>query len=466
MRIILADLKGTRGFVTKDTIVGGYGSRSKPFSPVTKVVTGIKQRFQVVLSVQMAYLAAIGRQLGHEVIFTRGEPADGDVAIVLSSLVEHRHESAWADAMRARGIRTGFIGLAASKMPELFADHADFIISGEPEHAFMRLVSGERLEGVSVSSEIADLDELPFPRWDLLASRTALPGRRRLLPRPFTGGFPLLASRSCPEFCTYCPIRILGTYRQRSVSNIADELEQLCRRFSNPHVVFRDPLFSQDRDRCLALADEILYRGLRLTFECETRLDRLDEPLLDHLRKAGLRAICFGVETHTDDTLRKVARRPIPAAHQTAIVEHCRRRGITTAAQYVIGFLQDDWSSIAATIEYSIALGSTFAQFKILTPYPGTPLWKQIGPLVFERDWEQFDGFTPTFTHPKLSSNELQFLLGAAYSRFYMRPSWFGGYFVSPNTRVDRWMRRLDIPASARHADREQAAMSRAVVRH
>ena len=53
---------------------------------------------------------------------------------------------------------------------------------------------------------------------------------------------------------------------------------------------------------------------------------------------------------------------------------------------------------------------------------------KQLAPLIYEKDWERFDGFTPTFTHPSLTADELSFLLGAAYTRFYMRPSCFANY--------------------------------------
>jgi anaerobic magnesium-protoporphyrin IX monomethyl ester cyclase len=434
----------------------------RPFSRVTNVLCQVKRRFHDLPSVQMAYLAAIATEFGHDVVFTRDEFADGDVAVVLSSLVDHRHETAWADRMRARGVPVGFVGLAASKLPHLFADHADFIIRGEPEEAFARLAQGERLAGVCPSREVADLDTLPFPRWDLLGAASrhhAVP----LAARPLRGGFPLFASRSCPEFCTYCPHRILSTYRARSIGSIADELEALCDRYPRPYVIFRDPLFSQDRDRCLALADEIVSRDLRLTFECETRLDRLDEPLIDRLHAAGLRAISFGVESHSPETLRKVARRPIPPPHQVAIVEHCRRRGIVTAGMYVLGFLQDDWSSVAATIAHAVDLGSTFAQFKLLTPYPGTALWKQLEPRVYEQDWQKFDGFTPTFTHPNLTPEELRFLLGAAYARFYMRPSWLATYLGVPGHRAHDYLRRLDGRVSARHARSEIALMTRAV---
>jgi radical SAM superfamily enzyme YgiQ (UPF0313 family) len=464
MRVVLADLKSTRGFVSKDTVVGGYGSRLEPFSRVTAIISYFKHQFHDHPSVHMAYVAAILARGGHDVTWTRGALAEGDVALVLSSLVDYRNETAWADRMRARGVKVGFLGITASKLPELFADHCDFILNGEPESAAMRLAQGEPLEGVVHSEQINDLDSLPFPRWDLVTGNQGV--RRRSISwsaRPMGGGFPLLASRGCPEFCTYCPHRILAGYRARSIANIADELERLCDQVRRPYVVFRDPLFTEQRDRCLALCDEIQARGLTLRFEAETRLDRLDTQLLDRLYAAGFRAMSFGVESLDPTTLRKSGRRPIPPAHQRTIIEHCRKKGIVTAAFYVLGFLQDDWSSIAATIDYATDLGSTFAQFKILTPYPGTPMFKQLEPLLVETDWERFDGYTPTFRHPHLTESELRFLLGAAYTRFYVRPSYLANFLKIKNTAVRDWVSRLDRRVNERHSQHEIADFSRPV---
>jgi radical SAM superfamily enzyme YgiQ (UPF0313 family) len=463
MRIVLADLRGREGFVSKDTVAGGYGSRLRPFSKTTEMVSLFKQRTQDVPTVQLAYLAAIAARQGHEVLWTRDDYIDGDVAIVLSSLVDYRQETAWARGMRNRGMRVGFVGLAASKLPDLFAEHADFVIRGEPEAAFADLAAGARLQGPVDSRAVPDLDALPFPRWDLVG--TTMQARVRLpwAVRPIGGVFPVLASRGCPEFCTYCPHRILEAHRMRSVDNIVSELEYLCAITQRPYVLFRDPLFSQDRNRCLALAGAILARGLKLSFECETRLDRLDPQLLDALHRAGLRAISFGVESLSAQTLKRAGRRPIPEEHQRTIIDHCRRLGIATAAFYVFGFPQDDWSSIAATIAYAIDLDSTAAQFKMLTPYPGTPLWKQLESKIFERDWERFDGFTPTFTHPNLTSEQLRFLLGAAYSRFYVRPSYAVHCFRVMRSRPGRIARRLDRVVAAYQSRGETALMSRAV---
>jgi len=138
MRIVLADIKGGAGLVSKDTVVGGYGSRLRPFSKVTRVVTHIKGGFHELPSVHLAYAAALARRAGHDVVGSSGEAADGDVAVVLSSLVDYRRETAWARTMRRRGLRVGFIGLAAQKLPHLFEADADFIVDGEPESALQR----------------------------------------------------------------------------------------------------------------------------------------------------------------------------------------------------------------------------------------------------------------------------------------------------------------------------------------
>src|SRR5262245_13052236 len=434
----------------------------KPFSRCTRFYCHFKQRFHSHQSIQMAYLAAICAEAGHDVQWTDGKILDGDVAVVLSSLVDYRRETQWADTARRHGLKVGFVGLAASKMLQLFAPSADFLVIGEPEAAIARLARGETLNGICLSPAVADLDSIPFPRWDLVThNRKTI--RWGGAVRPPGGGIPILSSRSCPEFCTYCPHRILSVYRTRSVRSVIEELRYLCKLFRRPYVVFRDPLFTQERNRCLELCEAIQAEGLDLGFECETRLDRLDEPLLDRMHAAGLRMITFGVETLSDQTLRKAGRRPISESQQQCVIDSCNRRGIVTVAYYVFGFLQDTWETISETIDYAITLRSTFAQFKLLTPYPATPLWKQMQPLIYEQDWENFDGYTPTFKHPNLSADQLTFLLGAAYARFYCRPSWLGNYLRIHEEPWRRWIHLLDNKVITAHERKEFLRMSRTV---
>lgn len=456
MRVVIADLKGRGGFVNKDTVVGGYGSRFRGFSWTTRWIERARKLYQNVPSIHASYLAAIFAQAGHEVRITNENVLEGDLGLVLSTLVDHRHEVEWAGkARRQFGMHVGFFGAVATHVPELLEGHSDFIIKGEPEQAAMRLAAGEKLKGMVASPAITDLDSLPFPAWHLFPKR----GLRHAVGRSILAShsaFPVLSSRSCPEFCTYCPHRITAPYRSRTPENVLAEIEEICGRHGHVYLIFRDPLFTEERERSTAIAEGIIRKKLPVQFECETRLDDLDKDLINLLHRAGLRTITFGVESVDPATLKKVGRRPIPPDHQKAIVAHCRDKGISTEGFFVLGFLTDTAESIRATIQYSIDLDATVALFKILTPYPGTPLYKQMSHLITEMDPEKFDGYTPTFRHPNLKHEDLRYLLASAYARFYVRPSWGLNYLGLQRIRLDV-LHRLEDYARRRQLESDAA---------
>jgi len=420
--VVLADLRAKGGSVSKDTVAGGYGSRFRGDSITTRFAKNVRRVFLNLPSIHVGYLATIFSRAGYKVTVTHDhKPIAADLALVLTSLVDYRQETAWAKAARSRGVRVGFFGTPATHLPELFTDAGDFVISGEPEAAAIKLAAGEEMQGLVKSPAIDDLDTLPFPRWDLVKSkRFGYTNHSRI---GLTRAVPMLTSRSCPEHCTYCPHRITASFRQRSVENVILELEQLCGRYHEPHIKIRDPLFTLDRDRCLHIAEAIRVRGLKFSFECETRMDDLDEKLIRVLHAAGLREISFGVESPDPLVLKRVGRRHIPHEHMRTMVKLCWELRLKTTAFYVIGFLQDTEESIEELIRFACDLDTTYVNFKILTPYPGTPQFKQLKPLVFETDWEKFDGYTLTFNHPTLTPRRARLMLGMAYSRFIGRPS-------------------------------------------
>jgi anaerobic magnesium-protoporphyrin IX monomethyl ester cyclase len=454
MRVVIADLNGRVGFVNKDTVVGGYGSRFQGFSWTTRQIERVRKLFQNVPSIHAGYLAAIFEQAGHDVRITADEHVEGDVSLILSSLVDYKHELEWAREAKQKyqRMRVGFFGAPPTHMPELVQDAADFIIKGEPEQAAYRIAGGEIPSGVMASPAIDDLDRLPFPAWHLF-------GRKRgLMARSVHGlrrNFAILSSRSCPEFCTYCPHRITAPYRSRSAENVVAEIEYISKRFGKSFLIFRDPLFTEERERAAAIAEGILRRNLPVEFECETRLDDLDKDLLELLHRAGLKTITFGVESMNPATLKAVGRRPIPPEHQREIISFCRDKGICTEGFYVLGFLTDTVESIRATIDYAVDLESTMAMFKILTPFPGTPMFKHMKSLITETDWEKFDGYTPTFNHPNLSHEDLRHLLGQAYCRFYIRPT-FALNYLGINTPNEA-LRRLEAYTRRRQEENDLA---------
>jgi hypothetical protein len=194
--IVLADLRGRGGFVNKDTVAGGYGSRFRGDSFTTRLGTHVRKVFQNVPSIHVGYLAAIFAAAGHKVIHTQDDrPVDGDLALVLTSLVDYRHECEWAQQARTRGMRVGFYGTPATHLAELFNGAGDFIISGEPEAAAIKIAAGENPNGLVISPAINDLDSLPVPRWDLVKTRRAYTSRNQF---GLVRAIPMLSSRSCP----------------------------------------------------------------------------------------------------------------------------------------------------------------------------------------------------------------------------------------------------------------------------
>jgi hypothetical protein len=90
-------------------------------------------------------------------------------------------------------------------------------------------------------------------------------------------------------------------------------------------------------------------------------------------------------------------------------------------------------------------------------------MFKQLEPLLTETDWEKFDGYTPTFRHPNLTEREIRFLLGAAYTRFYVRPSYLANFLMIQNSGVNDWVTRMDRRVNDRHTRVEAADFSRPV---
>jgi len=433
-RIVLADIKGKDGFVNKDTIVGGYGARFKAFSTTTLWLEWVRRVYQNIPSIQIALLASIFKSAGHEVIFTDGYLPEGDVAIILSSLVDYKHERYWARRFKKKNRHSfvGFIGLCATHLPFLFSSVADFIIKGEPESACMDLAYTENFHGIIDSPEIMDLDTLPFPEWEIFNNtKNALPGTMKSIKKVI----PVVTSRSCPEKCSYCPHRIGGSYRLQGMERLIREIKRNYRLYGSHYVIFRDSNFTRDKKRVENFIEEIVRNNVDIYFEIETRLDSVETELLDGLKKIGLKRMTFGVESVSPDIMKHLGRRPIPDEHQRKIIEYCRKIGVQTQAFYIFGYPEDTIRSVVATTKYSIELDTTLASYKVLTPFPGTSFYEVIKEKIFERNWEKFDGLNLTFHHPNISVEEMSFLLEHAYARFFARPSQYFRYKGNYGTR-------------------------------
>jgi radical SAM superfamily enzyme YgiQ (UPF0313 family) len=438
---ILNPMPARRGILNKD-ISGGFGTVSDfGDGTVARALTWVKRRGIRYPVLSLAYVAAIFERAEWEIEYSEDGhvPPDADVALVYSSLVAHRAELAVADRVRATSLaRVGFIGPLASVAPSLFTEHADFVVTGEPETAVARLAAGERLAGTVPSSPIENLDALAFPAWRYFDAASF---RYRPYFPSGEGFFPVLSSRGCTLSCAYyCPYTAVTgrAWRRRSPENVVAELEYLVRDHGARRILFRDPLFTLDRERAALLADRIRDARLGIEWVCETHLDYLTEDLLDRMHAAGLRSIKVGIESASGPALAGVKRHQPREDRIRRILSHCDRRGIGVVAFYILGLPADTEESIEATIDYAIDLNTLGAQFTVATPYPGTGFFddaQRQGRLLTD-DWERYDIYTPVMRHDRLSPDEISKLKALAYQRYYLRPAWAGKF-------VSHWWRRL-----------------------
>jgi radical SAM superfamily enzyme YgiQ (UPF0313 family) len=420
MNVAILDLQPNSGDRIKREFQGGFGLRthfgdSLPARLLLKIAGGSCTPF-----IYLGYIAALAKHAGHAVSYALNvPPPDANLIVIHASMVAHTQEMAAARACVQNGQSVYFVGPFASAMPELFIENGISVVVGEPEAAFRGLFAPGGLQtGIIQSPDIQDLDELPFPLWEIFpySTYTLQP---KIRGRPV---FPMLLSRSCPYRCNYCPYLVMSDrYRRRSVANAIAELQHLSRDVGMKGVFFRDATFTASEAYTLEFCEAVRQSGLRFEFMCETRLDCLSKPLLRELQSIGLRGINVGVETPDFDILSKNKRKPIPDQQVRSVIRAAERMGIKINAFYIVGYPEDTREKILNTIAYAKGLNTFSALFYVYTPLPGTYGFEQQKERLSE-DWEQFDGFTPTYRHDKLSAKELNALLQKAYVEYYWRP--------------------------------------------
>jgi len=426
MKIALLDLSPFRKECVNKDFMGGFGwafnaGRSFP----ARLINFVKKRGENIPVISLAYMASIFFQNGHSVEVASDRIPDAGLVIIPSTIVDYKNELNWADKIRqTTRAKVGFIGPFASSVPELFLGHCDFIIKGEPEELCMRINDNWLPQGLVESEPVADLDTLKFPRWGIfpIQEYSYLPAIRE---KPF---LPILSSRGCSYTCSYCPYWVNYTFRERSAQNVLEEIGYLIKDFKVRGLLFRDPLFALNNKRAAEIAYGIINRGYKIKWACETRLDLLNEKLLDLFYRAGLRVINVGVESSDTQIIRKATRLPIKLEHQERILKYCDKLGIRVTVFYMLGMPDDTEESIRRTMKYAQKLNTHVAQFFIFNIFPGTKFYRENKERIFEKDWEKFDCYTPVFKHAYLSPGRLLELKEEAFIKYYYRLGWIAKF--------------------------------------
>jgi radical SAM superfamily enzyme YgiQ (UPF0313 family) len=327
----------------------------------------------------------------------------------------------------------------------------DYVLDGEPDEAVAELAAGRaeaEILGLSYRRGPGwaetpsrpfhkDLDRLPFPGWELLPYKEyTLPRSSLRRAAPY---LPMLTSRGCPFGCQYCPYPIGQgeRWRFRSPANVVEEIEHLVRRLGIEHIIFRDPMFSMRQDRVVAICDEIRRRGLSFRWNCETRVDCLNEETLRAMKAAGCEGINFGVESAEVAIQANSGRKPIAQEKFLAMVALCRRLKIRTFAFFLVGLPGDTVETVLETIGFALRLQPDWVQFLAVSPLVGTPLrqWAVERGLVPEDEYAYVNSHEATIGNENLTKEQVAALL--RFAKFFERYLLNRGGILKDENRKD-----------------------------
>ena len=317
--------------------------------------------------------------------------------------------------------------------------NVDVIVRGEGEYTFLELVkainNGDDLadvEGLAFNDEktnelvvtpdrpiIEDLDELPFPAFHLF------PMEKYRILNMTTNVATIITTRGCPMQCSFCSSASLHgkKLRRRSYMNVVDEIEHRLKEENIDTIGFMDDTFTLDKKFVYDFCREIKNRDLKFWWGCTSRVDTLNEDLLETMKDAGCITLFIGVESADQQTLDKMNKNITVEKTKNAF-ELTRKVGIRTIASCVIGMPEDTKESIQRTIKYVHDLNPNYALFSLATPYPGTRFYNETFKknLIAIEDWSKYTLMNPVLKTVDCSQKELRKIQAKAYIRFYLRP--------------------------------------------
>ena len=432
MKILLLDPEQNVSHrISKDTS-GGYGT-GNDFGD-TLIPTFLKKTLKLVHDwppMFAIYSMSVLKKDGHKVKYTKKIPEDYkdyDLFIIVSSIVCCETECDFIKKISNLKKKILVIGPFATSNPQKYNDAGGTVISGEPEFYFLKNKDLDHIEDTKVISFDHDfeLDDLPYPDWEnvIKNNKTSLLfGTQKSLP--------ILATRGCPYSCfKYCvyPLQQGRKPRHRDVKKIVDELEHWNKNFNVKMFIFRDPVFSINRKHTIEFCNELINRKLNIRFVIETHLRILDSELIMILKKAGLKAVKVGVESGDEEVLKDANRFTIKKDDQLNKIRELEKNNILISSMFIIGFPSDDEKSVMKTINYAKKLNTTFSQFSVWTPYPGTPVFKEYENKITADKFENFDQYNLVFEHKIFTPEKIRILLSKSYTMYYGRLSWFFKY--------------------------------------
>lgn len=445
MKVVLINPPWRRGYtISRDHMAGfGFEVRSTNLIPPLSLAYAASVLIEKGFEVEILDAVALGlsKQEAMDHVLEKGF----QLACINTATPSIKEDLAFLDSLKE--LKPDAIYLTTGPHAALFAQEAlmsskaDGIIRGpleltlpEVAEAMRQGTSWKSIKGLSCRPDshphdiihtpdrpfIEDLDDLPFPARHLLPMdkyRSALLGLK-----PFTT---LISSQGCPYPCSYCPYRVAqgSVWRPRRPHRVVEELEEVVKTFGVREVLFRDPVFTFDRQRAMEIAQLLKEKGIEIAWRCETRIDLVDEELLKAMAMAGLKGINLGFESASPSVLQGAKRKPFDESQAQKCMRTCEALGIKTMAFFILGLPGEDEKSLLETINLAKRLSPDYAQFTIATPYPNTDYYYELKEKgLLKEDWSLFTSRAPLGATEHLTNKQLQKGLRQAYLSFYLQP--------------------------------------------
>lgn len=335
-------------------------------------------------------------------------------------------------------------------------NYLDFIVSGEGEIAFRRLIEAinsgggyDDIPGVSFRrngeivnnppGELIDLDKLKIPDRDSRVIRN-----RKFRIFKYQGDV-VETSRGCTFTCNYCTItRMYGrSYRKFSIDRILRDIQD-AKDHGARAIFFTDDNIVLNKAHFEELCNGIIERGLNdikyLTQASVQGFSR-NPHLTGLMRKAGFEWVFLGIESDSDESLKFFNKdNQFETSETEAVVRALQENGIFVFGGFIVGNPADDKESLWRTYEYTKRLALDATLFFTLTPYPGTELRQELlrGNYITNiDDYSLYDCINANIRTDHLDSyelyrvidsmNHLTFTDGGVYKRIWHR---YPGFFI------------------------------------
>jgi radical SAM superfamily enzyme YgiQ (UPF0313 family) len=319
-----------------------------------------------------------------------------------------------ADWYRARGAKVILGGLHVLSCPEECAAHADALALGDGVQLWPRIlrdVQRNRLQPRYRATYENDYSDDPPPR-------------RGILPRhSFLTTTSLIATRGCHNRCSFCYLATDGLrmpYRMKRPQQIVEEFEA----DDQPYAVFIDNNLGSRRDYLDALAKAL--RPLNKIWSAAVTIDVTDDPgLIRNMALAGCTGVFIGFESLSDENLFDANKKTPKTSDYARRVRILHDYGIQVNGSFVLGFDHDRKEVFARTAEWIEQNRLECATFHILTPYPATPLFRQMEAQgrILHKDWSLYDTGHAVFRPQHMTPEELERGYAWIYQRLFSHAS-------------------------------------------